>query len=171
MVACAAEDTAGHGGGKALTASASQEASAALQRALEAAAAQGRTGIVAVKVSLRLQGRTPCRQQGASMLEQHVSIRTNAPVLGSVYAQVQYPDALQTMMADLSSIRTWAGFLQRTEIKFDMLSAVGELAKQAGALQHSLLTGSGACNRPNSIACVRLWGRSGWSLTSGGRRP
>ncbi len=50
---------------------------------------------------------------------------------------MQYPDALQTMMSDLSSIRTWAGFLQRTEIKFDMLSAVGELAKQAGALHHS----------------------------------
>lgn len=48
-------------------------------------------------------------------------------------AQVQYPDALQTMMADLGSIRKWAGFLQRTEIKFDMLSAVDELAKQAGA--------------------------------------
>lgn len=44
--------------------------------------------------------------------------------------QVQYPDALQTMMTDLASIRNWAGFLQKTEIKFDMLSAVDELAKQ-----------------------------------------
>lgn len=45
--------------------------------------------------------------------------------------QVQYPDAQQTMMTDLKSIRNWAGFLQKTEIKFDMLSAVDELAKQA----------------------------------------
>ncbi len=34
------------------------------------------------------------------------------------------------MMLDLSSIRQWAGFLQKTEIKFDMLSAVDELAGQ-----------------------------------------
>jgi predicted unusual protein kinase regulating ubiquinone biosynthesis (AarF/ABC1/UbiB family) len=47
-----------------------------------------------------------------------------------VCAQVQYPNALPTMMLDLSSIRQWAGFLQKTEIKFDMLSAVDELASQ-----------------------------------------
>ena len=45
-------------------------------------------------------------------------------------AQVQYPNALPTMMLDLGSIRRWAGFLQKTEIKFDMLSAVDELASQ-----------------------------------------
>ena len=45
-------------------------------------------------------------------------------------AQVQYPDALKTMMSDLVSIRKWADFLQRTELKFDMVSAVDELAKQ-----------------------------------------
>lgn len=44
--------------------------------------------------------------------------------------QVQYPDALPTMLTDLRSIRNWAGYLQKTEIKFDMLSAVDELAKQ-----------------------------------------
>ena len=43
---------------------------------------------------------------------------------------MQYPDAQQTMMTDLTSIRRWAGFLQKTEIKFDMLSAVDELSKQ-----------------------------------------
>ena len=43
---------------------------------------------------------------------------------------MQYPNALPTMMLDLSSIRSWAGFLQKTEIKFDMLSAVDELAGQ-----------------------------------------
>jgi len=34
------------------------------------------------------------------------------------------------MLTDLRSIRNWAGYLQKTEIKFDMLSAVDELAKQ-----------------------------------------
>lgn len=48
--------------------------------------------------------------------------------------QVQYPDAQQTMMTDLTSIRRWAGFLQKTEIKFDMLSAVDELSKQVHLL-------------------------------------
>lgn len=46
---------------------------------------------------------------------------------------MQYPNALPTMMLDLSSIRQWAGFLQKTEIKFDMLSAVDELAGQVCA--------------------------------------
>ncbi|BDA44687.1 probable AarF domain-containing protein kinase 1 [Coccomyxa sp. Obi] len=52
------------------------------------------------------------------------------PKDGVVAVKVQYPDAQQTMMTDLSSIRRWAGFLQKTEIKFDMLSAVDELSKQ-----------------------------------------
>ena len=38
------------------------------------------------------------------------------------------------MMTDLTSIRRWAGFLQKTEIKFDMLSAVDELSKQVHLL-------------------------------------
>ena len=54
-------------------------------------------------------------------------------------AQVQYPDALPTMLTDLRSIRKWAGYLQKTEIKFDMLSAVDELAKQV-LRQHSAIS-------------------------------
>ncbi|KAK9908263.1 hypothetical protein WJX75_005060 [Coccomyxa subellipsoidea] len=54
----------------------------------------------------------------------------DGPKDGIVAVKVQYPDAQQTMMTDLTSIRRWAGFLQKTEIKFDMLSAVDELSKQ-----------------------------------------
>lgn len=57
--------------------------------------------------------------------------------------QVQYPDAQQTMMTDLSSIRRWAGFLQKTEIKFDMLSAVDELSKQVWYTSQHLLNKTG----------------------------
>jgi hypothetical protein len=45
-------------------------------------------------------------------------------------AQVQYPEAQQTMARDLVNLRAVAAFLSRTEIKFDMLSAVEELQKQ-----------------------------------------
>jgi hypothetical protein len=44
--------------------------------------------------------------------------------------QVQYPDALPTMSLDLSNIRLAAAFLSKTEIKFDLVSAVDELAAQ-----------------------------------------
>ncbi|KAK9826471.1 hypothetical protein WJX81_002686 [Elliptochloris bilobata] len=54
----------------------------------------------------------------------------DAPADGIVAVKVQYPNALPTMMLDLGSIRRWAGFLQKTEINFDMLSAVDELASQ-----------------------------------------
>lgn len=48
------------------------------------------------------------------------------------------------MMSDLVSIRKWADFLQRTELKFDMVSAVDELAKQVGpSLQICSRWGSG----------------------------
>jgi hypothetical protein len=72
--------------------------------------------------------------------------------------QVQYPDALQTMMTDLSSIRNWAGFLQKTEIKFDMLSAVDELAKQVPGGCPSLITSILICGYNLIIErCRLLW--------------
>ena len=69
--------------------------------------------------------------------------------------QVQYPDALQTMITDLRSIRNWAGFLQKTEIKFDMLSAVDELAKQVRQLckLHSV---HWHCTFPCAMGYMRL---------------
>lgn len=53
-----------------------------------------------------------------------------APPDGIVAVKIQYPNSLPTMSMDLQSIRLWAAFLSKTEIKFDMLSAVDELAKQ-----------------------------------------
>ncbi|PSC70875.1 putative aarF domain-containing kinase 1 [Micractinium conductrix] len=49
---------------------------------------------------------------------------------GIVAVKVQYPDALPTMSLDLSNIRLAAAFLSKTEIKFDLVSAVDELASQ-----------------------------------------
>ncbi|CAK0783630.1 hypothetical protein CVIRNUC_006829 [Coccomyxa viridis] len=53
-----------------------------------------------------------------------------APADGVVAVKVQYPDALQMMLQDLSNIRVAARFLQNTELKFDLVSPVNELAKQ-----------------------------------------
>jgi predicted unusual protein kinase regulating ubiquinone biosynthesis (AarF/ABC1/UbiB family) len=53
-----------------------------------------------------------------------------APEDGIVAVKIQYPNSLPTMTMDLENIRVWADFLSRTEIKFDMVSAVDELAKQ-----------------------------------------
>lgn len=49
---------------------------------------------------------------------------------GIVAVKVQYPDAHPTMALDLGNVKAAAQFLQRTEIKFDLTSAVVELAKQ-----------------------------------------
>ena len=53
-----------------------------------------------------------------------------APEDGIVAVKIQYPNSLPTMSMDLENIRVWADFLSKTEIKFDMVSAVDELAKQ-----------------------------------------
>lgn len=53
-----------------------------------------------------------------------------APADGIVAVKVQYPNALPTMSLDLSNLRLLAAFLSKTELKFDMLSAVDELARQ-----------------------------------------
>lgn len=52
------------------------------------------------------------------------------PSDGVVAVKVQYPNALPTMSLDLSNLRLLSAFLSKTELKFDMLSAVDELAKQ-----------------------------------------
>ena len=43
---------------------------------------------------------------------------------------MQYPGSLPTMMLDLRHIRVFADYLRHTEIKFDLVSAVDELAGQ-----------------------------------------
>ena len=49
---------------------------------------------------------------------------------GAAVRQVQYPGCLPTMMLDLTHIRVFADYLRHTEIKFDLVSAVDELAGQ-----------------------------------------
>lgn len=47
-----------------------------------------------------------------------------------VAVKVQYPDALTLFVADLGNIRRLAGFLEKTELAFDLISAVDELSSQ-----------------------------------------
>lgn len=44
--------------------------------------------------------------------------------------KIQYPNAEKLMVGDLKNLRGLAEFLQRTELKFDILSAIKELQKQ-----------------------------------------
>ena len=54
----------------------------------------------------------------------------HGPHKGIVAVKVQYPNAYPTMALDLGNVKTAAAFLQKTELKFDLTSAVKELAKQ-----------------------------------------
>jgi len=47
-----------------------------------------------------------------------------------VAVKIQYPGALRTMTLDLVNLRTTSAFLQKTELKFDLLSAVEEMQRQ-----------------------------------------
>jgi predicted unusual protein kinase regulating ubiquinone biosynthesis (AarF/ABC1/UbiB family) len=68
----------------------------------------------------------PCAQPPVDL----VLAWQQAPADGIVAVKVQYPNALPTMSLDLSNLRLLAAFLSKTELKFDMLSAVDELARQ-----------------------------------------
>jgi len=54
----------------------------------------------------------------------------SVPRSGLVAVKVQYPDALRVMSEDLVNLRAISAFLSKTEIKFDLVSAVDELQKQ-----------------------------------------
>ncbi|KAL6766353.1 AKC2 [Auxenochlorella protothecoides x Auxenochlorella symbiontica] len=53
-----------------------------------------------------------------------------APRDGVVAVKIQYPDALNDMTLDLANLRRLSSFLSKTEIDFDLVSAVDELAAQ-----------------------------------------
>lgn len=56
--------------------------------------------------------------------------RQRHPQGGIVAVKVQYPDAQRTMQQDMSNLRLAAAFLQKTELKFDLVSAIDELSAQ-----------------------------------------
>lgn len=49
---------------------------------------------------------------------------------GLVAVKVQYPGAAALMAHDIQHVRVWARFLSKTEIAFDLVSAVDELDAQ-----------------------------------------
>jgi predicted unusual protein kinase regulating ubiquinone biosynthesis (AarF/ABC1/UbiB family) len=60
----------------------------------------------------------------------HAIASGTAPKDGLVAVKIQYPDALSMMSSDLRNLKTLSAFLSKTEIKFDLVSAVDELQKQ-----------------------------------------
>lgn len=74
--------------------------------------------------------------------------------------QLQYPGSLPTMMTDLRHIRVFGAFLSKTEIKFDLVSAVDELAGQVALSGAEHCAGSGQHCVPASGAVpgnVHVW--------------
>lgn len=111
-----------------------------------ACAAAPRDGVVAVKVSswssaLR-QGKRGRDPRACSIPCLHVLCPIDLMALHTPQAlpvtplpapsppQIQYPDALNDMTLDLANLRRLSSFLSKTEIDFDLVSAVDELAAQ-----------------------------------------
>jgi len=78
------------------------------------------------------RGAKAARAEAEGVVHDLREIAKYAPEDGVVAVKIQYPNSLPTMAMDLENIRVWADFLSKTEIKFDMVSAVDELAKQVG---------------------------------------
>lgn len=72
----------------------------------------------------------PAVQSAAAAAVAHGVASGNIPDKGLVAVKVQYPGALETMTLDLVNLRATSAFLQKTELKFDLLSAVEELQRQ-----------------------------------------
>jgi len=66
---------------------------------------------------------TPIGSASVAQVHQGIWRHTNEKVA----VKVQYPNAEKLMTSDLKNLRALAEFLQRTELKFDVLSAIKEL--------------------------------------------
>ena len=64
-----------------------------------------------------------------------------------MWVQLQYPGSLPTMMTALRHIRVFGAFLSKTEIKFDLVSAVDELASQVGLFRSAHVLSHGQAVR------------------------
>jgi hypothetical protein len=80
--------------------------------------------------SSRWQYGLPDVHSPAAAAVAHAAASGSVPDGGLVAVKIQYPGALQTMTIDLVNLRATSAFLQKTELKFDLLSAVEELQKQ-----------------------------------------
>ncbi|MEW5318649.1 MAG: hypothetical protein WDW38_009856 [Sanguina aurantia] len=69
--------------------------------------------------------------QGAAVAAlMHATAVRKVPEGGLVAVKVQYPNALPMMLQDLVNLRAASYYLSKTEIKFDLVSAIDELHKQ-----------------------------------------
>jgi aarF domain-containing kinase len=71
---------------------------------------------------------TPIGSASIAQVHEGVWRKTNQKVA----VKLQYPHAESIMRRDLTNLRGLAEFLQRTELKFDILSAIKELQRQIG---------------------------------------
>lgn len=76
------------------------------------------------------KGALPDVHSPAAAAVAHAAASGHVPDGGLVAVKIQYPGALQTMSLDLVNLRGVSAFLQKTELQFDLVSAVDELQKQ-----------------------------------------
>ena len=71
-----------------------------------------------------------CSSSSTSSSSSSSSLDPNVAPDGLVAVKVQYPGAAALMAHDIQHVRVWAKFLSKTEIAFDLVSAVVELDAQ-----------------------------------------
>ena len=140
-------------------------------------------GVVAVKAR-HCETKLNLRWQVSSAM--HVDVDLFQPIPAGFVAQVQYPDALETMSLDLKNIRLAASYLSKTELKFDLVSPVRPCSLSVlGPYQHAIredkIASASAAGYPAHLCtatptcCMfecRLtsWrSRSSWSSTLSGK--
>lgn len=82
------------------------------------------------KARLRSTPAGTADDDAAPAVAARLAVKQRHPADGVVAVKVQYPDAARTMQQDMHNLRIAAAFLQKTELKFDLVSAVDELSAQ-----------------------------------------
>ena len=104
-------------------------ASESEQRKREAAAARAAAAVGAARAAFAAgDSSSPAPSSPSSPLSS-MDLDDVAPD-GLVAVKVQYPGAAALMAHDIQHVRVWARFLSKTEIAFDLVSAVDELDAQ-----------------------------------------
>jgi hypothetical protein len=102
-------------------------------------------------------GALPDVHSPAAAAVAHAAASGHVPDGGLVAVKIQYPGALQTMTLDLVNLRSVSAFLQKTELQFDLVSAVDELQKQIH-LEFDFMRWAGAvvlyCKSSLLLSCI-----------------
>ena len=102
------------------------------KREAAAAAARAAAAVAAARAAFAAGDPSSCSHAPSSSSSSSSSplLDPNVAPDGLVAVKVQYPGAAALMAHDIQHVRIWARFLSKTEIAFDLVSAVDELDAQ-----------------------------------------